>query len=1287
MKTTPAKTSPALLRVHGHHSLLVGVDGPRAIAERARALGYGAVALCDVDSVAGIVEWVRAGVGEVAARVSGALAGVVFDGTPDQEAGIVEAVREGAASLETPLKTIVGAELSDPCGRPGRVVALVESLAGWRNLCKLVSARQLGVDPGVAGAGDDAERDFNPRAFDLVQEVIAHQEGLVFLVDDARLVLELVGRVGRRQLWAALPLPPAGWDAALAQARRAVRECGDGGEGAGALLDQLEGEAWRLGDPVPVDAEEAELLANKKCASPARASVAGVAALVGAARANGVGLVAAPDVWYLDAARGRAVQRVRVAVRRNALVERVPEAWLAAEGAHLPAPEALAGAFAAYAPVLEGLAPADLVGSSARIAARLGFTPELDGVVFPDVDCGAAGSPYSELARLAFQGAAKRYQPITPAVVERLQTELAAIETLGFAAYFLLVHQIAGFAKASGIPCVGRGSAADSLVAYCLELTDADPLRYRLPFERFLNPTRKDRPDIDLDFCWRRRDEVLDAVYTTFGPERTAMISTLGCFGLRSAFREAALVVGLAPAEFERWSKRLPWGPPARESWQAPPPKLAQLATNPVAQAFLALPECRHFPFDDARFVRALEVAGDLLDVPRHMGLHPGGVVVAPGSITDFVACGQAAKGPVVTQFDKHGVEALGLVKMDLLGNRALTVLDDCLAILRAGGVEVDLAALPEDDAATAEVLRTGRTLGCFQIESPGMRHLLQQIEARTMDDVIQAVALIRPGPAGSGMKDAFIRRFRGLEPPTPPHPLLADVLAETHGVMLYQEDVMQVAVALAGMTLAEADRLRRALSKRRSRDLEELGARFRDGARARGVSGRDAAHVWELIANFAAFGFCKAHAVTYGRIAYRAAWLKTHYPGPFLAAFLASHTGYFAPRVYVEEARRLGARILGPDVNRSDADFRFEGGAGELGAIRTGLEQIKGLSETTVAALLAARAADGPFLSLPDLVERTPADRGELQALIRTGALDAFDRTRPELLWRLHLLSTPERRAPRDARLDLVELESLRSTPRSRALELASNTGWGGSGGRLPDFSGLVAEPSCPLPTAAEAKRGLPTLADAAHGEAAPPDARAGAVPNAQHPVAPPQAEAAPQPAFEASERAAVRAAAEAPNAPPSKPNQATLGFPLVELRPTALPALPQALPAEAAVSELELLGFTTRLHPVRLFAHLLPKATLTPCREVLARAGETLTVRGWLAASRRHRGTDGRWIRFLTLEDESGITEAAMFADTNDRYGPIVMGPGPYLVTGEARAQMGAVTLHVTKVIAPPR
>ena len=461
----------------------------------------------------------------------------------------------------------------------------------------------------------------------------------------------------------------------------------------------------------------------------------------------------------------------------------------------------------------------------------------------------------------------------------------------------------------------------------------------------------------------------------------------------------------------------------------------------------------------------------------------------------------------------------------------------------------------------------------------------------------------------------------------------------------------MQVAVTLAGMTLAEADGLRRALSKRRQPELERLEARFLAGAAARGVTAQDAGHVWELIANFASFGFCKAHAVTYGRIAYRTAWLKAHVPVPFLASFLASHTGYYAPRVYVEEARRLGAAILGPDVNKSGPDYAFArvpagrrgsagtkrtdpeaatgvaGGATPPGAapvprgehppgrhagwpgLRAGLGQVKGLSQATIAAIVDGRAAEGPFLSLPDLIERTAMARDEAEALIRAGALDAFDRTRPELLWRLHLLKSPARRAPRqlpgEVPLDRLALESLRATPRSRQAERVAergpeqlsmlpglgggpttNTGWGDDGGRL--------------------QLGVSAGRDPDGGADAGADSR------------------------------------------PSDGVQPLLAFPPRELSAAALPALPDPDPCERALDELEVLGFTTSMHPVRLFVDRLPPDAppRTPCAELPHLAGHRIHLFGWVSASRRLRGTDGRWMRFLTLEDESGLAEAAIFS-----------------------------------------
>ncbi|MCA8980049.1 MAG: DNA polymerase III subunit alpha, partial [Planctomycetes bacterium] len=546
-------------------------------------------------------------------------------------------------------------------------------------------------------------------------------------------------------------------------------------------------------------------------------------------------------------------------------------------------------------------------------------------------------------------------------------------------------------------------------------------------------------------------------VYELFGAERTALISTLNRFGLRAAFRETALAEGLPPAVVNRWSKLVPhYAPGAAKAdfdgdvadrdpdgdgandgsadrvSEAPPEpgvtnqeRLAmeraraerRVGGGPDGVLELALrssPEARGFPFDDERWARVLRHAERLLDAPRHHGLHPGGVVVAPGPITDVVACQRAAKGVVVTQFDKDAVEAIGLVKMDLLGNRALTVVDDCLRSLAARGVTPDLERIDENDPRTAALLREGRTIACFQVESPGMRNLLKQTGAADMDAVIQAVALIRPGPASSGMKDAYVRRFRGLEEPTPPHPRLVDLLCRTQGVMLYQEDVMQVAARMAGMDLAEADQLRRALKKRDAHRLEALAERFLEGCAGEGIPRAEAAPVWELIANFASFGFCKAHAVTYGRIAYRCAWLKAHHPADFLCAFLESDTGYYRTRVYVEEARRMGTPILGPDVNKSAEGFRLEEVAPGAVGLRIGLRSVKGITRKTLERILAERER-AAFLSLPDFLERSGARTDECEALIQCGAFDAFDRTRPELSWRLHLLRTPQTRPPKD--------------------------------------------------------------------------------------------------------------------------------------------------------------------------------------------------------------------------------------------------------------------------------
>jgi DNA polymerase III alpha subunit len=589
-------------------------------------------------------------------------------------------------------------------------------------------------------------------------------------------------------------------------------------------------------------------------------------------------------------------------------------------------------------------------------------------------------------------------------------------------------------------------------------------------------------------------------------------------------------------------------------------------------------------------------MASALLDCPRHLGLHPGGVVVTPGPITDFVSLQRASKGVVMTQLDKDGVEAVGLVKMDLLGNRALTVIDDCLRAI--GMSHAELACVREDDEKARELLERGQTLGCFQVESPGMRNLLQQIGSHCMDDVIQAVALIRPGPAGSGMKDAYVRRFRGLEQPHAPHPRLSELLWETQGVMLYQEDVMQAVVLLAGFELSEADLLRRSLAKKRGAELAELRERFLAACAREEIEASDAARIWELVANFSAFGFCKAHAVTYGRISFRTVWLKAHHPAAFLTAFLNSQTGYYDTRVYVEEARRLGVAILPPDVNRSSEGFALERGQSGAAGIRVGLERVKGLSESTRKKLLDERARGGAYLSLPDFLERSGARADECERLILAGALDAFDRTRPEMLLRLQLLQSPARRPP--AGLDARTLAACRTTPAARERE----SGWSRS------------------PLALDARRIAP-------GEEAPL-------------------------------------------------------FPAPPASALALPALAEFDPVRRGRLELELLGLTVSAHPTALFpcAAQGEREPVLPCRELARHRDERVTLVGWLAASRPVRTSAGSWMRFLTLEDESGIAEVVVFPPVYARDGHHLIGRGPFRIRGRVEDHLGACTLHAERI-----
>jgi DNA polymerase III subunit alpha len=719
-----------------------------------------------------------------------------------------------------------------------------------------------------------------------------------------------------------------------------------------------------------------------------------------AARRLGVPLVATGDCVMLSPG-DHSAHRVAVAAAAGELIDRLPpdaccarEAWLASP------PEWSRRVRAACAGAGIPEAAEEALANNAALAARCRLSLELGTPIFPraPVPEGETGPGY--LLRLGQAGIARRYGGSSHAggangtngagadrgataarALARLREELGLIRQLGFTDYFLLVADIVEFARARGIPTVGRGSGAGSIVAYALGITNVDPLRYGLYFERFLHPARRDCPDLDIDLCWQRRDEVIDHVYRTYGAEQVAMISTHATLGARSAFRETAKALGLANARVNALAKRIP-----REM------------ERPYLDRLLGSPEARGVDWREAPLPEALRLAEALDGAPRHLSIHCGGVVIGDRPLTHYVPLERAAKGIVVSQFEMRAIEAIGLVKMDLLGNRALTTIGECVSLVsRHRGVEVDIERIPDPEPATAARLSAGDTLNCFQLESPAMRHLLRMLEARTLDETIAAVALVRPGPAESGMKEAFCRRHRGLEPAAFLHPRLETVLRGTHGVLLYEEDVMCVAAALTGLSLAEGDQLRRAIAAARGEEeFRSLEAGFVAQAARAGVDAQTARAVWRELARFAAYAFCKAHAAGYGTLAYQCTYLKAHFPTEFAVGILNHHAGMYPTWVHVEDLRRAGVEFRAPCVARSAWETTLE--ADGRSSVRVGLSRVFGLAQATGERIIGARA-ERPFRSLADLIDRARPTLPEVESLALAGALEGTGRSRPSLL------------------------------------------------------------------------------------------------------------------------------------------------------------------------------------------------------------------------------------------------------------------------------------------------
>jgi DNA polymerase-3 subunit alpha len=557
----------------------------------------------------------------------------------------------------------------------------------------------------------------------------------------------------------------------------------------------------------------------------------------------------------------------------------------------------------------------------------------------------------------------------------RLSYELSVIEKTGFSGYFLIVADFIKYAKYQGIPVgPGRGSAAGSLVAFCLRITEVDPIPYKLLFERFLNPERISLPDIDCDFCKDRRDEVISYVQEKYGRENVAQLITFGTWKPRAAVRDVGRVLEMPYAEVDRIAKLIPADlkMTLENAPKAEPQLQEMIDSNPkIAELF--------------RYSMAIEGRS------RHAGTHASAVVIADRPITEYSPLYRQTTGDITTQYEMKAAEKVGLVKFDFLGLRNLTSIHDTLKLLKERrGVEIDLAALPLDDRETYETLSRGDTAGVFQSESAGFTRLIASLKPDRFNHLIDMMALYRPGPLQSGMADDFVERRHGRKKVSYPLPQLEEILSDTYGVIVYQEQVMEIAKALAGFTLGQADVLRKAMGKKDDALMEKQKGLFLEGARAKGIPAKKAEEIFDLVRQFGGYGFNKSHSAAYALVAYQTAYLKTHYPVEYLSALMTSESGDTDKIIrYIAYSREKGIPILPPDVNESRYAFFPSGNA-----IRFGLSAIKGLGASAIEVIIEARA-DRPFESVRDFLSRIElrkVNKRAVESLIKSGALDSLD-------------------------------------------------------------------------------------------------------------------------------------------------------------------------------------------------------------------------------------------------------------------------------------------------------
>ena len=753
----------------------------------------------------------------------------------------------------------------------------------------------------------------------------------------------------------------------------------------------------------------------------------------------------------------------------------------------------------------------DALAAIAEVANQCGPALPDGRPIWPVLKLAGDETPDSALAALAEIGLAARYGPEpAPAVPKRLRHELAAIAHFGYSPLFLVVADLVRYAREHEIPVSTRGSVANSLVAYCAGITTVDPIQHDLLFERFLSPARRNPPDIDLDFCSRRRDRVLDYVRRTYGEDHVALVATISTLRPKSAVRDTAKAYGLADDETERLVRLLPPG------WHPDPRRRSNKTIDDVAAEM-----------DDPKLRQVLLDAAQLVGQPDHMSVHPGGIVITPGPLTDTVPVQWTVKGFLITQYDHGDVEAIGLPKIDLLGIRALTVLADAAELVRRhtdSGFR--LADIPLDDPQTGDLLQRAETIGVFQCDSTGAQRTLRQLKARTVQDLATANAFFKPGPALGGMARTFVRRYRGEEPVRYLHPALEPILGRTKGVLIFQEQILRIATEIAGLSWEQADALRRGMSHFGRHEMEAtrdtfLAGCMRPAPDGHGFSALQAQTLWEQVLPFAGYGFNQGHATAYADVSYRSAYMKAHFPAEFFTARLADWGGFHHPAVYIAEAERLGIAVRPPHVNHSGRKFTLDSTPhptqhsalstqhSPLSTLWMGLGQVRDLRRLSVREIIAQRR-QRPFDSLRDLLLRVDLQAKEAMHLIQCGALDGLGASRADMLaehqairragsvqqtsfdfvidpvqpesasqrldWEMHLLGWPVSVTPLEALADLPEgTQTLADLPQMPGRPVAVTgyrlPGWtGGRGFFLSDgstFVVVVGNKSLPNPKA----------------------------------------------------------------------------------------------------------------------------------------------------------------------------------------------------------------------------